>query len=113
MSKTLTHKALREYAIGVLSYRYVARVYVLLTPLRLVLVLDDEGETPQDPVEGACAFEFYNYEEGICLMDVLTEIVAVFRGGFMIDTKEEEEEIKEEAETVANDLVSELESLLG
>ena len=79
----------------------------------MVPPLDLEGQKPQYPEEEPCGFKFYDYEEETSPLYIFSDLVAELESGFMVDTEEEEEEIRAEAEEVANDLVYELESLLG
>ena len=48
MNKKVGHKAVKEYPVELFCNKYVARVYVLFSPLRLVLSLDLERPKPQD-----------------------------------------------------------------
>lgn len=100
----------KEVPMEFLENSYVGRVYLLLSPVRLVFTLDFEGsENHLNPINQG--YEFFSADQEIDRPDIYGDIVDELCGGFLC-YGEEEHEIRAEAEEYAEDIVEALSLLV-
>lgn len=108
------YKLVKEMPIDFLVNKHIGRVYLFFAPVRLVFILDDAGDSERrDPTNEGFWHEFFNSEDKLDVANELyDDIVEELCGGFLCETEEEEQEIRDEAEGVAMEIVGELSSLV-
>ena len=105
------HVLVKEIPIEFIENSYVGRVYLFFSPARLVFTLDFEGtENRLDPVKHGHIF--FSADQDINpSLDIYEDLVDELCGGFLC-YGDEEQEIRNEAEEFALDIVEALDLLV-
>ena len=112
--QNVEYKLVREIPIDFLDNKHIGRVYLFFSPVRLVFTLDFVGNSEMTDPTGKFGHEFFNREEKLDPCNELyDDIVEELCGGFSCDTEKEEQEIRDESEDLAMEIVGQVSSLVG